>query len=84
MTTDLAALEETLPKVPAPECFFPEVAKAAIPANPTWKARKLGIDYSVYKLNAAAMLARKQHIYDALALIDNCAKKGGKIVNSVL
>ena len=77
-------MEQQLPKAPAPECFFPQVAKAAIPKNPTWIARKFNCDYSVYKLNAAAMLVRNKHIYDAMAIIDNCAKKGGKIVNSVL
>lgn len=30
------------------------------------------------------MLVRNKHIYDALTLIENCAKKGGKIVNSVV
>jgi hypothetical protein len=30
------------------------------------------------------MLVRNKHIYDALAVIENCAKKGGKIVNSVV
>jgi ribosomal protein L22 len=84
VTSELSVLEQQLPKTSAPECFFPEVAKAAVPTNPTWIARKLGIDYSVYKLNAAAMLVRNEHIYDALALIENCAKKGGKIVNSVV
>jgi hypothetical protein len=36
------------------------------------------------QLNAAAMMVRNKNIYDAAAIIDNCAKKGGKIVNSVL
>jgi ribosomal protein L22 len=30
------------------------------------------------------MLARKQHIFDALQLINNVAKKGGKIVKATL
>ena len=86
MTTDLAALEATLPhqEQAHPECFFPEVVKANTPANPTWKARKFNIDYSVYKLNAAATMIRKKHIYDATALIGNVAKKGGQLIASVL
>jgi ribosomal protein L22 len=73
-----------LPKQGAqhPECFFPDRVK--VEPNPTWRARKLGIHYSVYKLNASATLARKRHIYDALTLIQNSAKKGAKIVKSVL
>ncbi len=84
MTSDLGVLESTLPKAPAPECFFPDLAKEATPKNPTWIARKLGMDYSVYKLNAAAMLVRKKHLSDALTLIENVSKKGGKLVKSVL
>lgn len=84
VTSEIGVLEQQLPKAPAPELFFPQVAKAAVPKNPTWIARKFGIDYSVYKLNACAMLIRNKHIYDALGVIENCAKKGGKIVNSVL
>lgn len=38
----------------------------------------------MYKLNACAMLVRKKHLYDALQLINNVSKKGGKIVKSVL
>lgn len=84
ITTELQALESTLPQTPAPECYFPDLAKEATPKNPTWIARKLGIDYSVYKLNAAAMMVRKKHLSDALTLIDNVSKKGGKLVKSVL
>ncbi len=86
MTTDLAALEASLPEQANahPECFFPEVVKQNTPVNPTWIARKLNIGYSVYKLNAAAIMIRKKHIYDANALINNVAKKGGKLINSVL
>jgi len=49
-----------------------------------WIARKFNIGYSVYKLNAAAIMIRKKHIYDASALIGNVAKKGGKLISSVL
>lgn len=80
---DLTALERSLPKtISHPECFFPEISKP--PPNPTWIARKLNIDYSVYKLNACAMLVRKKSLDDALTLIDNVAKKGGKLIKSVL
>jgi len=30
------------------------------------------------------MIVRKKHLYDALTLIDNASKKGGKLVKSVL
>jgi hypothetical protein len=82
----LAVLEATLPQAADahPECFFPEVVKARTPKNPTWIARKFNIDYSVYKLNAAAFMIRKKHIYDATALIANVSKKGGKLISSVL
>ena len=82
----MSVLEHQLPRkgIQHPECFFPDLAKALIKPNPTFAARKLGIRYSVYKLNACAMLVRKTHIYDALTLIANVAKKGGRIVKSVL
>jgi len=38
----------------------------------------------VYKLNAAAHFVRGKHIYDALTLINNVAKKGGPLIKSVL
>ena len=86
MTTDLQALEASRPQQADahPECFFPEVVKQNTPVNPTWIARKLNIGYSVYKLNAAAIMIRKKHIYDAQALINNVSKKGGKLISSVL
>lgn len=84
--TDLEALEASLPqKAEAhPECFFPEVVKQNTPVNPTWIARKLNIGYSVYKLNAAAIMIRKKHLFDAVSLINNVSKKGGKLISSVL
>ena len=54
------------------------------PAPITWVAKKNGIHYSVYKLNACAMLVRKKHLYDALTLINNVTKYGGKMIKSVL
>lgn len=83
-TDELSSLEQILPKSTTvhPECFFPDKVKQ--PENPKWIARKFDIHYSVYKLNAAAMLCRKKHIHDALTLIQNVAKKGGKLVKSVL
>lgn len=82
----MQVLESTLPtpQTKQPELFFPAVVKAQIQPNATWRARKLDIHYSVYKLNAAAKFARGKHIYDALTLIQNVQKKGGKIVKSVL
>ncbi len=82
----MAALEAQLPQPEKqhPECFFPEVVKAQTPKNPVWIARKLNIDYSVYKLMACAEVVRKKHILDALALITNVSKKGGKLIQSVL
>ena len=38
----------------------------------------------MYKLNACAKLVMKKNIHDALNLIQNVSKKGGKIVDSVL
>lgn len=35
-------------------------------------------------MNAACMVVRKKHIYDALQLIQNVNKKGGPLVKSVL
>lgn len=58
--------------------------KEQVAPNKTWRAKKLNIHYSVYKLNAACRFVRGKHIYDALALIQNVTKKGGKIVKSVL
>lgn len=81
VTDDAALLAQSLPKPQShPECYFPT---KPVP-NPTWIAKKLNIHYSVYKLNCAATLVRKKHIYDALNLIGNVAKKGGRIVKSVL
>lgn len=83
----MAALEASLPQEAEkahPECFFPEVVKQNTPPNPTWIARKFNIDYSVYKLNAAAIMIRKKHIFDATSLISNVSKKGGKLISSVL
>jgi len=84
VTDELAVLEQSLPTVPPPECFFAQVVKAQTPKNPTFTARKNGIDYSVWKLNACAMLCRKKHVYDALTLIGNVSKKGGKLIKSVI
>jgi large subunit ribosomal protein L22 len=85
ITTDLQVLESMLPPATAqPELFFPEVVKAQETPNPVWRARKLNIHYSVYKLNAACRFVRGKHIYDAMTLIQNVTKKGGKIVKSVL
>ena len=52
--------------------------------NPTWIARNLSINYSVYKMNACAMIVRKKHIYDALHLISGVAKKGGRVIKAAL
>ena len=86
ITTDMQALESVLPskEVKEPELFFPQVVKDAIQPNPTWKAHKLSVSYSVHKLNAAAFFVRGKHIYDALTLINNVAKKGGPLIKSVL
>ena len=84
MTDDVAILEQSLPQTAPPECFFPDQVKEQQQPNPTWRARKLGIDYSVYKLNACAMIVRKKHIFDALTLISNVTKKGGQLIKSVL
>lgn len=35
-------------------------------------------------MQACAMLVRKKHIHDALILIQNVSKKGGKLIKSVL
>jgi ribosomal protein L22 len=75
-------LETILPKAPAPECSFPETFTKT--TNPTWIAKKLDMKYSVYKLNACAMVVRGKHIYDALTLIQNVTKKGGPMIKSVL
>ena len=52
--------------------------------NPTWIARNLNIHYSVYKLNACAMIVRKKYLFDALHLIDQATKKGGPLIKKCL
>ncbi len=44
----------------------------------------MNIDYSAIKLNAAAGVVRKRHIYDALHLISGVSKKGGPLIKSVI
>ena len=84
ITSEVAILEQSLPKKEHPECFFPQVYKAAQTPNPTFIARKFNIPYSVYKLNSGAMIVRKRYLLDALQLITNEKKKGGKLIKSVL
>jgi ribosomal protein L22 len=71
-----------LPKIPPPVCTIPGNFVKEEPRRA--QARTLNIKYSAAKLNSSAMLARKKHIYDALILIQNSAKKGGKIVKGAI
>lgn len=71
-----------MPKAAAPVCFFPDAIEK--PEKVRFIARKLNIKYSCFKLNACAMVVRKKHIYDALALIKGVSKKGGEIIRTVL
>lgn len=71
-----------LPAINHPVCTFPNRIEKEVPRRVI--ARKEDIRYSTYKLNACAMIVRKKHIYDALTLIGNVNKKGGKLIKSVL
>lgn len=76
-------LEAQLPKNNVlPQCFFPQTLVKK--ENRTALAKKLNIKYSAIKLNAAAMVIRKQYCRDAQFLIENCKKKGGPLIKSVL
>lgn len=83
--TPAALLQEKLEQVKIdqnPEIFVNDMYKQE--PNPTWIARKLDINYSSHKLNASACLIRGKHVYDALAAISNCEKKGGPHVHATL
>jgi ribosomal protein L22 len=71
-----------MPTVVPPVCFFPNSVEQ--PKKVRFTARKNNIKYSCFKLNACAMVVRKKHIYDALALIKGVSKKGGEIIRTVL